>query len=235
MSLPTYQAIGTAGSVVAVASPDDVLAFTLSWPAHQAGDIGLLVVYNDVGADPAPTGWTLVNSANISEAFLNVYWKRAASGAEGAVGLFSASSGIPAGSNAYGVIITYRGCVSSGNPINTSASSTRFNSTSCTFPSVTTSEADTMILLFGSRNNDSAAAAWSAQTNASLGSITERHDAGTTGGNGGGISITEGTKATAGSTGTTTSTVTSSLGGMITVALRGIVASAASPGFFQFF
>lgn len=77
-----------------------------------------------------------------------------------------------------------------------------------------------MIVLVGARDNDNASAAWSAQTNAALASITERHDAGTSAGNGGGLSVTDGTKATAGSTGTTSSTVTTSAGAMITVALK---------------
>ena len=241
MSLPTYQAIGTAQSAIALAAPDDFLTISCAWPTHQAGDIGFFVVYDDGNAiwaeiDPG-ADWTLVASANAATARLKVFRRRAASASEGTAG-FTTSTGLTSGgsaANAHAVIITYRGAVASGDPINTSASSTRASSSSCTFPTATTTEDDCMILLFASRDNDSAAAAWSAQTNAALGSITERYDAGTALGNGGGISITEGTKATAGSVGTTSSTVTTSAGGMITAALRGILPLTNSPAFFILF
>lgn len=234
MTLPAYQAIGTAVSAFALTAPDDVLTMACSWPTHAAGDIGLFCVYDDgsaIGAEIDPAdGWALVDTAASSTARLKVFWKRAASGAEGAAS-FTTSGGLPTGgaaANAHGVIITYRGCVASGNPINTNANATRTTSTSCTFPTITTSLADAMIVLVGSRDDDNAAAAWSAQTNAALGSITERYDAGTTAGNGGGLSITEGTKVAAGAVGTTSSTVTSSAGGMITLALRGILPSSSN-------
>lgn len=231
MSLPTYQAIGTAALAVAVTAPDDYLNFSCNWPTHQTNDIGILVIYDDSSAsgseiDPG-AGWTLIDNGNHGSARIKAFWRRAASNSESAAG-FVTSSGLPTGgsaANAYGVIITYRGCVPTGDPINATANSTRTSSTSCTFPTITTTEADAMILLLASRDNDSSAAAWSAITNAALGSITERFDAGITNGNGGGFVIAEGTKATTGAVGTTSSTVTSSAGGMITFALRGIVAS----------
>ncbi len=225
MTVPVYQAIGTAASAFSTTAPDDVLIMSVPWPTHIAGDIGIFVIYDDnaaISSDIDPfDGWTLIDNSGASTAArIKAFWKRAASSAEGDVNIAAVSGGLPNGSNCHGVIITYRGCVPSGNPIDVTTSTTRTTSTSCTFPSVTTITPDCMVLLLGARDNDNASAAWSAQTNAALGSITERYDAGTVVGNGGGLSITEGTKAAAGATGTTSSTVTSSAGGMITCALR---------------
>lgn len=242
MSLPTYQAVGTAveaqgynvGGGEPVNEPWSIIA---SWPTHQAGDIAILKLYcsTTTAVTLSGSGWTLIQSVSHSTASLHVWWKRASSSSETSVALtqndFSANN-----DNAYAVITTYRGCVGSGDPINTMASSTRTTSTSCTFPTITSTEADCLILLIASRDNDSASAAWSAQTNASLGSITERFDGGTTLGDGGGLSLTEGTLVSAGATGTTSSTVTSSAGSMLTFALRGILSTPTdTSSFFSFF
>ncbi|OHB54863.1 MAG: hypothetical protein A2Y12_05480 [Planctomycetes bacterium GWF2_42_9] len=56
-------------------------------------------------------------------------------------------------------------------------------------------------MLAASRDNDSAAAACSGWANVNLSNLTERTDEGTTQGNGGGIGVATGIKATAGSVG----------------------------------
>ena len=93
-------------------------------------------------------------------------------------------------------------------------------STSVTVTGVTTTVNDTLVVQVVARDNDREAAAFSAQTNANLTSITERSDAGTDFGNGGGFAVWDGVMATAGATGNTTATVTSSVNAFLTIALK---------------
>jgi hypothetical protein len=124
------------------------------------------------------------------------------------------------GDHVYGRILTFRGVVASGNPWDVTAGGVKATaSTTTTFGTVTTTAGNELIVLAASRDNDSAAAAWSA-SNANLLSLTERSDGGTTSGNGGGIGVATGIKATAGSVGSSTATVTSSVDGHMTIALK---------------
>jgi hypothetical protein len=104
-------------------------------------------------------------------------------------------------------IFALRG-VNKNSPFNASAGSVKTTaSTSATYPSVTTTEADCLVLLMeahalpDSNSNDV-----SGYTNAALSSITEITDVNKNTGNGGGFSVASGIKAVAGSTGTSTST-----------------------------
>ena len=120
----------------------------------------------------------------------------------------------------YARIITFRGVINNGNPWDVTGGGVKaVTSTSVTVTGVTTTVANTLVVQAVARDNDNAAAAFSAQTNASLSGIAERHDAGTANGNGGGLGIWSGIKATAGATGNTTATVTSSIYAFLTVAL----------------
>jgi hypothetical protein len=119
--------------------------------------------------------------------------------------------------------ICYRG-VDLTSPFNANAGSTRTTAgTTVTFPSVTTTVDNCRVLLIEAHSlpDSNNTAIVSGHTNANLTNIIEQLDQNTNAGNGGGFSLAEGLKATAGSTGTSTATVTtSSVGGMITLALR---------------
>jgi hypothetical protein len=93
-------------------------------------------------------------------------------------------------------------------------------STTTTWATMTTGTANCLIVLAATRDNDSGAASWSLEANASLGSVAERFDDGSTAGNGGGIVVETGTLATAGATGATTATVVSSVDGHLAVAIK---------------
>jgi hypothetical protein len=84
-------------------------------------------------------------------------------------------------------------------------------STSFSISGVTTTVADALVLAISGRDTDSAGAAYGGVTNANLTGLAELFDAGTTQGNGGGLGIFAGIKATAGSTGATTGTVSNSI------------------------
>ena len=213
---PLFQAAGTAVSGAG--------AVTVAWPAHAIGDVALLFV-ESTGGQPVtlstPSGFVAVaNSPQATGTTTNgtqitVFWARATS-----TTMASAVVADP-GDHVYARIITYRGVETTGNPWDVTGGGVKAAaSTSVTVTGVTTTVADTLIVQAVARDNDSAAAAFSAETNANLAGIAERSDAGTTSGNGGGIAVWDGTFAAAGATGNTTATVTSSINAFLTIALK---------------
>jgi len=221
MALPTYQAVGTAVNGVG--------NITVAWPTHAVDDIALLFVesrgeqaaalgtangFVEVTNSPQNTGATTAGTR------LTVFWCRAT----------SASMASPIvtdpGNHAYGVILTFRGVHATGDPWNVTAGDVKASaSTTTTSPSVTTTIDDCLIVMGITKQIDSTAAFASSPTNGALSSLTERFDAGTTSGDGGGIAVIVGGKATAGATGTTAHTVTSSVSAMLTIALKPVNSS----------
>lgn len=215
---PAYQDIG-------VSQADNTTgSITVPWPvSHQKDDIALLLVectggqtsslttangFAEITNSPQSTG---TGTAGTS---LHVYWCRATSSS-------MASPVLSVGANhGYGVILTFRNVANSGNPWNITAGAVKAAaSTSASTPTVTTTVANCLIVAAIARDDDSAAAEFSAWTNAALASITERQDEGTALGNGGGIGVATGLKTAAGATGTTTATVVSSINASLTIAL----------------
>jgi hypothetical protein len=205
-------AVGGAGNV------------SLTWPAHAIDDVALLFV-ESAGGEPAtlsvPAGFVQVTSSpqatgtTTNGTRITVFWARATSAA------MPNPTVLDPGNHVYAQIITYRGVVNTGDPWDITGGGVKTPaSTSVTLSEVTTSVTDTLIVQAVARDNDSAAAAFSNQTNANLTGIGERSDAGTTSNNGGGFAIWDGYKATAGATGSTTATVTSSINAFLTIALK---------------
>jgi hypothetical protein len=127
----------------------------------------------------------------------------------------------PAANHSAAVIVTVRGAIADGDPVEVFGYTNKSSaSTSVTWPAVTTVTNDCLIMNIGTRDNDAAGAALSSSANASLSSVTEGCDDGTTDGNGGGIFTVTGGLATAGSSGSTTATVTSSVNSLLTIAIR---------------
>lgn len=218
MAAVTYQAAGTAvnGSTGVGASP--------AWPAHAANDIALLFV-ESAGEEPVTLGVAngfaaVANSpqstgTGTTGTRLTVFWARATSSSMTAPSISAPSN------HFYARIVTFRGVLNSGNPIDVTAGGTKGSaSTGATLPGVTTTVANTLIVQAVARHNDSAATAFSLQSNANLTGITEHVDAGTTAGHGGGLGVWSGVMATAGATGSTTATVTSSINAFLTIALK---------------
>lgn len=216
-----FQAAGTAQS--------GTVALTVPWPVHQAGDIALLFVETRQAQAvtlSTPNGFAAVlNSPQATTSDLvapntgtrlSVFWARATSAAM-ASPIIAASP-----DHAYARILTYRRVDNTGNPwdVTGGGNESGANNTTLTVTGVTTTVDNTRVVQAASRNNDSAAAAFSAQTNAGLTGIVERHDAGTATGDGGGIGVWDGLRAAAGATGNTTVTVTSSVNAFLTIALR---------------
>jgi hypothetical protein len=205
-----YQALGSAQAGVA--------SVNVSWPTHVTDDIGILVLESFTATWTTPSGWTLLASSNATFTELNIYWKRATSSAEPAV-----ATGFPGtADHVVARIVTFRGCVATGSPVLTSATSTKtVASTSWSAPSITTTTANEFVVYGVSRDNDSSnLASFSNPTNANLVSPTEIGEAGTTSGDGGGFVVGYGVKATAGATGITTGTVNSSRNASVTFSLQ---------------
>jgi hypothetical protein len=192
----------------------------VSWPVHATNDIGILVVESCSLSLSAPSGWTLVAGAlstvgSVSSTY--VFWRRAASSAES-----STATGFPSGADHMAARIhTFRGCVTTGTPILTSATATRGSATTTwSAPSITTTTANEFVVWCAGRDNDSGIAQFGDPVNANLISPIEVGEVGTLSGNGGGFTVGYGIKATAGATGTTTGTVTSSAGASVTFSLQ---------------
>jgi hypothetical protein len=204
---PTSQAVGTAFSSFGA-------NINVPWPTHVANDIGLLII-ETAGSDPSltpPTGWDalpgipVVDVATSAGSKLYVWWKRAASSAEGSAATGATNSHILAR------IVTFRGCITTGNPWNVVTTGTKTTaSTTATVPALTTTISDTLITMIVGRPDDSASTThFGVPVNSNLTSLTEVAEAGTINGDGGGFVVSTGIKSTAGNTGTSTLTKTAS-------------------------
>jgi hypothetical protein len=223
MAMPTY--IG-AGALVARTGTGSA---NIPYPTGiQANDILVIVSEASDGGIGAPPGWTqrANNTLGSSGTICSVAWKRA-TGSES--GSFSVDDGGGVIDHWMARMFCFRGAVTSGDPFNASSTSSSAASTSVTFPTVTTTADNCLILNCLTWADDDAGPLAGAPTNASLANLTERADGGALNGNGGGIVLITGEKATAGAVSGTTLTLSSSSGqGRVTLALRGLAQ-------FQFF
>ena len=198
-SAPTFQAAGAAVSGTGGVTP--------AWPAHAVNDVALLFCESAGGQAvtlTTPNGFAAVtNSPQFTGAGTagtrhSVFWARATSTT------MAAPVVADPGDHVYCRILTYRGVIAAGNPWDVTGGGVDLT---VTVTGVTTTVANTRVVQAVSRDDDSAAATFGGQTNANLTGITERSDAGTTSGNGGGIGVWDGVMATAGATGNTTANV----------------------------
>jgi hypothetical protein len=218
MPAPLFQAVSNAAGHSATTG-----ALAVAWPAHLIHDVALLFIETNGGAASptlsVPAGFALLGTiqttgTGTAGTKIAVYWCRATSNAM-ATPTIAAST-----DHLFAVMVTYRGVIRTGNPWNATAGGVKATaSTSATLSAVTTTVADSLIVL-GIAGDLDAAGAWvTGITNANLTGITERFDQGTASGLGGKLGVYTGTKATAGSTGTSAATVTSSINAFITIAL----------------
>jgi len=198
MALPTY--VG-GGSTVSAASG----AVTASMPSSLAtGDLLILLVESSDPSVTVSSGWEPAPNSPVTgttyATTLSVYYQ-----------WYSGSAPARSVSAATDHVITsihaFRGLNKSGNPFNFTASTTGGTTSSGVFPGGTTRVADSLILVAAGHSRDSTGTFFSSWANASLGSVTERLDTATASGNGGGLALTTGTKATAGTVDDTTATV----------------------------
>lgn len=190
---------------------------------YAANDIFLMAVETANEAISTPSGYSTVTdspqgtgSAGVAGGVrLTLFWKRA-SGSESTVALADS------GDHTQGWIVCVRGCVTSGDPWEASAGDVASSaSTSVTFPAVTTLGTDRLILNFLAHDTDALVPQTSAWTNAALRFYLPFFDETTSSASGGGGALGIGAKDAAGSTGSSTATLLSSVTqGRITLALK---------------
>lgn len=205
MAFPTFQA---AGAFVEA----EVGGISPAWPAHQADDIGLLLVESDEHVSlSVPAGFKPVDGGRVKawasagfHATLTAYWCRATSNAMGSPTVDHAGSEVRA------CIITFRGCGTTGLPwAVTTHNRQETSGTAVSLPGITTVEPDTLVVgIVGHRSHVNSSGVMSGYTNADLANITERVDSATVVGSGSGIAVFTGEKAAAGAVGATTATST---------------------------
>jgi hypothetical protein len=178
-------------------------------PTIASGDLLVLWVETAAEAFTIPTGWTEISSspqsigtaAGASSTRLTICTKTA----DGSDDPTMADSGNH--TIAGMASITHGG----GTPtVHVTAGDTGASDTAVTFPSVTTTEADCLILNLVTNVQDTSGGLVSGWTNSNLAGFAELWDNNTTNGNGGGIGVGSGTLASAGSTGSSTATLSMS-------------------------
>jgi hypothetical protein len=148
---------------------------------------------------------------------LTAFWSR-----------YNGTQGAPttsdSGNHQLGRIIAIRGAAASGDPWDVTAGGVEaVSDTSGSIPGATTTVANTLVVtaIATSLPDASSTAKFSGWTNANLTSLTERTDNSVNAGNGGGLAIATGVKATAGAYGNTAVTlVNSAYKGMMSIAIK---------------
>jgi hypothetical protein len=219
-SPPTFQAAGAYVDSVSTISP--------AWPAHAIGDVALLLVesaneavtlssaqgFVEIPSSPQGTG----TGGGSAATRLAAFWCRASSTS------MAAPTVADAGDHVGGVILTFRGCVATGDPWDVTAGDVEASATTAVVvPSVTTTVPGTLLVAAVANGREVALAQFSSWTNANLVSISEIHDAFDQDGNGGGIGAACGVMTSAGATGTTTATLAVAFAqGRIAIALKAV-------------
>ena len=198
-------------------------ALTVAVPAAYAdNDVFLLFVESANEAIATPAGWTQVtnspqftgSAAAIGGVRLGIFYK-VVTGAQSSVSVADT------GNHTTAIIMGFRG-VDTATPVNISAGAVSAATTAMSLPSVTTTVVDTFVVLAAAMDTDAASTATvTGWANASLTGIVEQHDQTVASGVGGGLAIATGVKATAGSTGATTATGSTSVThAYLTIALK---------------
>jgi len=213
----SFIGVGAAGSGTGTVGS----AQGLTLPTNISGDLLLLAIQteNDPATCPAgyttrgpQTGFGIAKAAGTTR--LTLCWKRS-SGAE------SVPTVADSGDHTYVVIASFRGVAAAGDPtIFISSGVKETASTSMTIPGGRVPYDNLMIVQVAAHAVDGGTGAqYSSQANAQLATLTERFDASTADGDGGGIMILTGFYTAAGDLGATTGTVTSTAEAYITIAL----------------
>lgn len=200
-AMPTFVAAGTAQGGTG--------ALTVPAPAGiQNNDILLLLVETRPDQTvAAPSGYAEVTGSPqlttlTSGTQMSVFWKRT-NGTESDITVADS------GDHQVAQILAFRGCVTSGNPWDVSGGAIQDTATtSVSISGMTTTVANTLVVVCCASGTDTATAQFSSWANASLSNVTEQVDSFFAAG--GGFSCMTGGKATAGATGTSTATLATS-------------------------
>ena len=205
---PTFVACGTMSASTANAVPglptgwlqnDIFLLFVES--ANQPAGIAPVGGWAEVTNSPQGTGATGGTSATA----LEVFWKRA--------GASEVSPSVGArGNHTIATVCAFRGVITTGNPWDVTNGGVEATSdTSLSATGNTTTVADALVVIATTNHIDgNTTSRYSSWANTGLASVVERFDEGRNTGNGGGIGVTTGEKASAGAYGITTATLSAS-------------------------
>lgn len=210
-----------APSVVAVgAVASGTTTMTPAFPAGIAAGDALFTVCESTGGEniTLPSGWAHVTGSPVVQGTntqLTVIWRLYD-------GVFTAPALTGTVNHCIGRMIGIRGCPTTGNPWDVTASAVEaVSDTSATWPGANATVAATLVLEIAATSADIATAQISTLTNAGYSSITERIDNAVTTGNGGVIICYSGVKASAGATGQSTATLTTAgFKSLMTVVLK---------------
>ncbi|MCI0584111.1 MAG: hypothetical protein L0227_14710 [Chloroflexi bacterium] len=206
MAIPTFV---NAGTFVAAASGSISPGLPAGWAVD---DIHILVMESrsNESGQSLPTGYSHVSGSSIGTPTtpgtrLHVAWRRAQSG-DAAPSITILANHLTAR------IFGFRGCVTTGDPWDVTATGTNDTSSSGSksIPGATTTVADTLVAaIIASGADVTSSTEFSAWANADLAAVTERGDDMSLSGGGGGTGLATGEKATAGTYAATTVTVVS--------------------------
>lgn len=182
---PAASAAAPGGGITFVAAGDirsisAIGASAADMPAGVQADDVLIMVWSNNPGDPAPvapSGWTQIGTAqtgstNANQIRITTFWKRA--GASEVDVPLTLDVGITA------VISAFRGCTTTGSPINASDHAAGFNDNSlnaATMPDVTTTVANCMVI-YAANIGGAHTATWGSDPD--LISLTEAYDGQTT-------------------------------------------------------
>ncbi len=215
MTLPTHVANGASSGSTSSITPalpagiavDDILFLFIESRSNQFPSM------SDAGGGT----WNALDTQNVGgtgATTLTIYWSRYN-------GTQTAPTIADSGDHTFAFIAAFRGCSTSDPPYEGDTGTTDATSnTSVSIPGSTTTGVDRLVVGAASRDQDDAAALYSSWANADLANIDEIFNAGTTQGNGGGLGVITGEKASAGSYGSTSASLaTPSSDAVITFAL----------------
>jgi hypothetical protein len=194
---PAFVAVGTLATGTA--------PVTGTGPTTAANDISIALVLANLANPATPSGWTLCPGSPIgSGPYFNAYWQRAS-------GVGTPSFTAPSGGGASRVLIAnYSGCITSGSPIDVADAQGNASSTTVAIPTLTTTGPNRLVVV-GVGVFTSSVTGFS---NSTLGSFTTR-------GSNGNLRLADGSLASAGSSGTSTATISSSVvSGSTAIALK---------------
>ena len=194
--------IGKGAFVSSTADPTDP-----AWPTHVAGDLGIVFVETANQPISAPSGWTQIGSnqgtgtaGGANAVSIQAFYKFATGSSETA-------PAIPdSGNHTTAQVHTWRG-VLSASPLDGTPTGGTGTGTSPTLTGLTTTyDGAHVVSVVGTDRDAASTTSFSSWTNASLASITERHDESITAGQGGGFALASGQKDAAGTVTDTTVT-----------------------------
>lgn len=205
MALPAVRSVGTVANGIGTISP----GLPSGW---AVGDILLLFIETGNQALTPPTGWNQapdspVQMATAQATRLHVWWRRARA-------QNNAITVPDSGDHQIARMIAVSGAIQFGDPFDVTSSSTEATSdTSVSITGDTTTGADRLCFAAVATGTDaSTTTGIGSWTNASLANLTERIDNWTTDGNGGGLGVASGEKASAGAVSATTATLAATPG-----------------------